>query len=554
MLASTSACGEGASLSWDPRSCLVLRTVSRKPWLGDKTMQATWPLILLVLLFGVAVALCSFLIYVTELYRLCPGWAPVRSFDKDGAPKKMTYGSAATAAAKSQEKLQVPWDTLEKTWHPVHGEVEFRPAFCDTQYLRSHSTWWARDEPHFKAAGLDQIVACSVTCQHQCPCAAAGSQGLAKGPAKDRVKFCGKGPLAELDTAVFGPTRRDNMRSFAASSVVSGELREKEKAKKPRRRGGASANVEKGIFKPYHSVSVPKHADLLHHFQADRPKTTVMLRNIPNRYSQASLLQEIDLAGYRGTYDFFYLPMDTQNRTNVGYAFINFLTSPDLERFMMEFAGYLFQNHSSQKVARVSLAHIQGFIENIRHFSNRAVSQSRNSQYRPIVIHQGVRMDISEAYDLLCSVQAGQSSQDDSAKVPLPPGSLAVAEPPGLSENLPSILPHLASGPSTSEDYAERYSEAKKGFEEAVSMLLRSSCSGREAEAFERPELEDDERTEGSHSQPGSPRRIFQGVPGAKNIPVPFFLGESPQGGAEASDLATPRTNRTLFVHGRFSA
>mmetsp|Transcript_105107 Transcript_105107/g.250218 ORF Transcript_105107/g.250218 Transcript_105107/m.250218 type:complete len:334 (+) Transcript_105107:79-1080(+) len=331
------------------------------------------------------------------------------------------------------------------------------------------------------------------------------------------------------------------------------ELREKEKAKKPRRRGGASANVEKGIFKPYHSVSVPKHADLLHHFQADRPKTTVMLRNIPNRYSQASLLQEIDLAGYRGTYDFFYLPMDTQNRTNVGYAFINFLTSPDLERFMVEFASYLFQNHSSQKVARVSLAHIQGFIENIRHCSNRAVSQSRNSQYRPIVIHQGVRMDISEAYDLLCSVQAGQSSQDDSAKVPLPPGSLAVAEPPGLSENLPSILPHLASGPSTSEDYAERYSEAKKGFEEAVSMLLRSSCSGREAEALERPELEDDERTEGSHSQPGSPRRIFQGVPGAKNIPVPFFL-ESPQGGAEASDLATPRTNRTLFVHGRFSA
>lgn len=57
-----------------------------------------------------------------------------------------------------------------------------------------------------------------------------------------------------------------------------------------------------------------------------------MLRNIPNRYSQASLLQEIDAAGYEGTYDFFYLPMDTQNRTNVGYAFINFLTPQDLER------------------------------------------------------------------------------------------------------------------------------------------------------------------------------------------------------------------------------
>ncbi len=53
-------------------------------------------------------------------------------------------------------------------------------------------------------------------------------------------------------------------------------------SKKPRRRG---ANSDKG-FKPYHSVSVPKHVDLSHHAQEDRPKTTVMLRNIPNRYSQ----------------------------------------------------------------------------------------------------------------------------------------------------------------------------------------------------------------------------------------------------------------------------
>lgn len=51
-----------------------------------------------------------------------------------------------------------------------------------------------------------------------------------------------------------------------------------------------------------------------------------MLRNIPNRYSQAGLLEEIDHSGFKGSYDFFYLPMDTQNRTNVGYAFINFVT------------------------------------------------------------------------------------------------------------------------------------------------------------------------------------------------------------------------------------
>ncbi|CAE7238818.1 terC [Symbiodinium natans] len=118
-------------------------------------MQATWPLIFLVLLLGAAVALCSVLIYVTELYRLCPAWAPIRSFDQEPMATKQTYGAASSAAtANLEQKLQVPWDSVEKTWHPVHGEVEIRPAFCDTQYLRSHSAWWARDEPHFKAASL----------------------------------------------------------------------------------------------------------------------------------------------------------------------------------------------------------------------------------------------------------------------------------------------------------------------------------------------------------------------------------------------------------------
>eukprot|EP00434_Breviolum_minutum_P014505 symbB.v1.2.012790.t1/scaffold884.1/size313170/2 len=83
-------------------------------------------------------------------------------------------------------------------------------------------------------------------------------------------------------------------------------------SKKPRRRG---VNSEKG-FKPYHSVSVPKHVDLSHHAQEDRPKTTVMLRNIPNRYSQVGLLKEIDAAGFTDSYDVFYLPMDTKNRTS----------------------------------------------------------------------------------------------------------------------------------------------------------------------------------------------------------------------------------------------
>eukprot|EP00438_Fugacium_kawagutii_P033090 Skav229603 [mRNA] locus=scaffold510:225750:228890:+ [translate_table: standard] len=358
-------------------------------------------------------------------------------------------------------------------------------------------------------------------------------------------------------------------------------------AKRSRRR-----HTEKG-FRPYHSVSVPKSVDLVHSGQiGDRPKTTVMLRNIPNRYSQASLLEEIDHAGFKGSYDFFYLPMDTQNRTNVGYAFINFLTTEELERFMVEFANHAFKHHSSQKLARVSLAHVQGFIENIRHFSNRAVAHSRNNQYRPIVIHNEVRMDISEASALLCSIQsdgregrpaaAMASTASSSSSRATPMASMAkpyTPSPPeaayapyarpacpserGFSEvdwPLAPLEEAFGLGAVAEESDAVGLSHAREDFEKALSVLLSSYpppappapaalshayAHSYQPYAYQRQEShEDDERTQGG-SAPVSPRRDHF----AKS-PFPA----DPHGQSMDTNMATPRTNRTLFIHGRFSA
>eukprot|EP00435_Cladocopium_sp_Y103_P071527 s90_g37.t1 len=351
-------------------------------------------------------------------------------------------------------------------------------------------------------------------------------------------------------------------------------------SKKPRRRG---ANSEKG-FKPYHSVSVPKHVDLVHQsHQEDKPKTTVMLRNIPNRYSQVGLLKEIDAAGFTDSYDFFYLPMDTKNRTNVGYAFINFLTSQDLDRFMTYFAGYVFPNCPTPKAARVSLAHIQGFIENIRHFSNRAVSHSRNSQYRPIVIHKGTRMDISEAYDLLCTVQAVTTAPPERPAYPQvfdsPPGlelpwthmpmepmepmmeaMMEAMEDPRAGPMAPigpigpmgPVLPRPAA-PTLGYCEAQNFCEAKRGFEEAISMFLASynpievahPSTTASMASVPVPTMDDDEQTDCEASVSGTPR--------GAGIFSPKF---GPPGDAHDHDdgAATPRTNKTLFVHGRFSA
>jgi hypothetical protein len=134
--------------------------------------------------------------------------------------------------------------------------------------------------------------------------------------------------------------------------------------------------------------------------------TTAMLRNIPNRYTQSSLLEEINSAGFVDTYDFFYLPMDVRTRANVGYVFINFLDPSDLVRFTTDLTDYVFKKHPSMKIAKVSPAHIQGLRENLCHLANRAVTWSWHSQYRPIVKMHGKIMDLAELFTEFPELQA----------------------------------------------------------------------------------------------------------------------------------------------------
>ena len=114
-------------------------------------------------------------------------------------------------------------------------------------------------------------------------------------------------------------------------------------------------------------------------------RTTVMIRNIPNKYTQLAVLEEINTR-YKGSYDFFYLPIDFKNKCNVGYAFINFINHEVIVPFHREFAGRRWNNFNSEKVCALTYARIQGKSSMISRFQNSSLME-KNVAYQPLLFY-----------------------------------------------------------------------------------------------------------------------------------------------------------------------
>ncbi|KAJ0988734.1 hypothetical protein J5N97_007090 [Dioscorea zingiberensis] len=114
-------------------------------------------------------------------------------------------------------------------------------------------------------------------------------------------------------------------------------------------------------------------------------RTTLMIKNIPNKYTSKMLLATID-ENHRGTYDFIYLPIDFKNKCNVGYAFINMIDPQRIIPFYQAFNGKKWEKFNSEKVASLAYARIQGKAALIAHFQNSSL-MNEDKRCRPILFH-----------------------------------------------------------------------------------------------------------------------------------------------------------------------
>lgn len=125
--------------------------------------------------------------------------------------------------------------------------------------------------------------------------------------------------------------------------------------------------------------------------------STVMMRNIPNRYSHTALAAVLDNQGFSGAYDLIYLPFDFASGVSFGYAFVNLTSITEADRFAARFDGFKW-GVSSKKVCRVvPCQNNESPSERVERYRNLPVMHpSVPDAFKPVLFSSGQRVPFPE--------------------------------------------------------------------------------------------------------------------------------------------------------------
>ena len=99
--------------------------------------------------------------------------------------------------------------------------------------------------------------------------------------------------------------------------------------------------------------------DIIEIISGKDKRTTLMLRNIPNKYKLNDLVKEIDKS-FWGKYDYINLPIDYERKLNLGYAFINFVDPLHIILFYETYHNKRWSLYKSDKKMDMAYADKQG--------------------------------------------------------------------------------------------------------------------------------------------------------------------------------------------------
>ena len=117
----------------------------------------------------------------------------------------------------------------------------------------------------------------------------------------------------------------------------------------------------------FYNLDSPKNIINIDNILRNRDKrTTLIIRNIPNKYTIALLLKELN-KNYENKFDIVYLPQDYINNSNLGFGFINFVNPLHLVLFYEEFMNKKWNYFNSKKRCSLAYSKYQGKNELIKY-------------------------------------------------------------------------------------------------------------------------------------------------------------------------------------------
>merc|ERR1711972_1317523 len=123
-------------------------------------------------------------------------------------------------------------------------------------------------------------------------------------------------------------------------------------------------------------------------------RTTVMLRNLPNNYTRAMLVELLQREGFGRAYNFLYLPIDFKTQAALGYAFVDMAHHSLAQRFWSVFDRFSNWTVPSRKVCYVAWCEPnQGLQTHIEQYRNSPVMHSSvPDEYKPLLLRDGQRV------------------------------------------------------------------------------------------------------------------------------------------------------------------
>ena len=112
-------------------------------------------------------------------------------------------------------------------------------------------------------------------------------------------------------------------------------------------------------------------------------RTTLMIKNIPNKFNRDLLLNIIN-QNFKSAYDLFILPTDANRYKNFGYSFINFTCSYYIPYFYFLFHRKKWSSTNSKKVCEITYSKIQGRNHLLSHYANKMIYKNEEAKKHDI--------------------------------------------------------------------------------------------------------------------------------------------------------------------------